>query len=356
MENTMLAKKAHTGVNVLSLLIGALVIVTAPTLGAQGLSYDLRSTITSVDPRTGASATRTSMAAHGQFAQGMSRLDITESMAPAGGMMGAGTYIITKPAEGTTTIVDPAAREYTEINPGELAKSVAGMQQALGGLSRTEVSDISVTMENLGAGESIEGYATVRYRLTQGYTMTISTMGMRKSSTSHTTTEFWVAPQLDGAMNPAARPGAADAPTGPMAELTTRLAEAYSSVRKGVILKSISNVESSGARSHTGTMTMTVANIKRAAIKPAVFEVPSGYAKAASPLDALSPLGAMGDSLNAARARSGKNAPASGASSALGEAVDSAKSGAKQGVTEEARDDAKEKAKRAIGRIFGRPR
>ncbi|MDQ2668004.1 MAG: DUF4412 domain-containing protein [Gemmatimonadota bacterium] len=353
----MLTAHARPTIHGRSLMIGALVLVAASALGAQGLSYDIRSTITNVDPRSGVAATRTSMAAHGQFARGMSRLDITESMSPAGSMMGAGTYIITKPAKGTTTIVDPAAREYTEVNPAELAKTVAGLQQALGGLSKTEVSDITVTMEDLGAGESIEGYATVKYRLTQGHTMTMSTMGMRRSTTSRSTTEFWVAPQLDGAMNPTARPVAGNAPTGPTAELTARLAQAYSKVRKGIILKSIANVESSaGGKSNTGTMTMTVTNVKRAAIDPAVFDVPSGYAKAASPLDALSPLGAMSDSVTAARTRSGKNAPAGGISSTLGEAVDSAKSGAKEGITEEAKDDAKEKAKRALGRIFGRPR
>ncbi|MEP6732985.1 MAG: DUF4412 domain-containing protein [bacterium] len=330
----------------------ALMLVVAPTLRAQGLSYDLRSTMTGVDPRSGSSVTRTTMAAHGQFVSGMSRLDVTESLSPKGGMMGSGTYMITKAAKGTTTIVDPAKREYMVLDAAELAKTSAGLQQATAGLSKTEVSDISVNMEELGPGESIEGYSTVKYRLTQGFTMTISVMGMKRGSTSHTTTEFWIAPQLDGAMNPTARPAAASAPTGPMAELTTRLAQAYSNVRKGVVLKAISTVESSGSgKTHTTTMTMTLANVKRSAINPSVFEVPSDYTKAASPLDALGPVGAMSDSINAARARSGGK----GIPSTLGEVADSAKAGAKQGVVEEAKDGAKDKAKHAIGRMFGRP-
>ena len=328
----------------------AIVLFGAVSLGAQGLSYDIRNTMTGVDPRSGSTMTRTTMAAHGQFAGGMSRLDVTESMSPPGGMMGSGTYMITKPAKGTTTIVDPAKREYMVLNPAELAKTAAGLQQAMGGLSKTEVSDITVNMEALGAGESIEGYSTLKYRLTQGFTMTVSVMGMKRGSTSHTTTEFWIAPQLDGAMNPTARPVAASAPTGPMAELTTRLAQAYSTVRRGVVLKAISTVESSGnGKSRTNTMTMTLTNVKRAAISPSVFEVPSDYTKAASPLDALAPLSAVGDSLNAARARSGgKGMPAT-----FGEVADSAKAGAKQGAVEEARDGAKDKAKHAIGRMFG---
>jgi Domain of unknown function (DUF4412) len=338
------------GVDYLTVRALALVLVVAPSLSAQGLSYDLRSTMTGVDPRGGGSVTRTTMAAHGQFAGGMSRLDVTESMSPPGGMMGSGTYMITKPAKGTTTIVDPAKRQYMVLAPAELAKTAAGLQQAMGGLSKTEVSDISVNMEELGAGESIEGYSTVRYRLTQSFTMTISVMGMKRGTTSHTTSEFWIAPQLDGAMNPTARPVAATTPTGPMAELTTRLTQAYSNVRKGVVLKAISTVESSGSgKSHTATMTMTLTNVKRTSISPSVFEVPSDYTKAASPLDALAPLGAVGDSLNAARARSGGK----GIPSTLGEAVDSAKAGAKQGVVEEARDGAKDKARHAIGRMFG---
>lgn len=282
------------------LLVVALGLV--PALGAQGLSYDLRTTGTAMDPRSGTVATRVYMAGHGQFAAGVSRIDITESMSP-GGMMGVGTYTISNAAKGTTTMVNPSKREYLELKPAELAKTAAELQQSLGGMSKTDITDVKVNVEDLGGGESMEGYSTVKYRVTENYIMTMTVMGHSIRTVHHSTSDLWVAPQLDGIMNPTARPASGNA-TGPMAELTAQLWKAYEKVRKGVMLKRIMTSESvTDGKTRTSTMTMTVTNVKRAAISSSVFEVPSGYTEAAS-LGALGPLGAIGDSLTAARARS----------------------------------------------------
>jgi Domain of unknown function (DUF4412) len=300
----------------------ALSFTLATAVGAQGLSYDILTTGSGTG-RGGSSETRTFMAAHGQFSGGKSRLDITESLSP-GGMMGAGTYMIMNPAKGTTTIVDPAKHEYMELNPSEMAKSAAGLQQAVSGMVKQELSGVRVNVEELGAGETIEGYATIKYRLTDDYTMKTSIMGRTSETVEHSTTELWVAPKLDGIMNPMARP-ASSAASGPMAELTTELTKAYGKVRQGVMLKSIRTSESvTNGKSNTSTMTMTLSNLKRASISPSVFEVPSDYTKAASPFDAL---GAMSDS------------------------VKSATGGAK----DEPKDDPKAQAKKALGRFLGRP-
>jgi hypothetical protein len=326
-------------------------IAVAPTTHAQGLSYDIKTSGTMEDPRSGTTTTRTFMNAHGQFAHGVSRLDVTESLSP-GGMMGTGTYMITNTGKGTTTMVDPAKRTYLELNPAELAKSMAGLQQAVGGMARTEVSDVSVNVEELGAGESMEGYATLKYRITESYTMSMSIMGMSTRSTTHSTTDLWIAPKLDGIMNPTARP-APTAATGPMAELTEQLTKAYAKVRTGLMLKRVATIESERkGKTNTSTMTMIVSNVKRAPISPSVFEVPAGYTKTESPFDAM---GALGDSINAAKVRGGKK----GGVGTLGEALDSAKAGTKQGAVDgakdESKDDAKAQAKKVLGRMFGRP-
>ncbi len=266
-----------------------LALAFAPPLLAQGYSYDLKTTSTRDDPRGGAAVTRTFMAAHGQFANGSSRLDITESMAP-GGMMGTGTYMISNGAKGTTTFVDPAKKQYMELNPAEMAKQAAGLQQALGGLSKTEILDLHIDMEDLGAGEKIEGYATLKYRLTESYTMKITVMGRANQTTQHSVSEIWVAPQLDGIMNPSARPAAAGAAIGPMAELMEKTAKAYAKVKPGAMLKTIhTSTSGEGAKAKATVMTMTVANLKREAIGPGVFQTPAGYTKVDSPFDALKP-------------------------------------------------------------------
>lgn len=257
-----------------SLFVASVVLTSA--LGAQGLSYDMSTTATGPD-RTGAVATRSMMAAHGQFASGNSRIDVTQSMAP-GGIMGQGTYMITSGSKGTVTSVDPAKQQYTVIDIGELGKSANDMQAALGGVAKIEVADVKVDVQDLGAGEPLDGYATFKYRLTQSYTMNMIVMGRTISTPTQSVTDVWVAPQLDGLMDPSARPPVVA--SGPMAELTKQLTVAYAKVRKGLMLKRVSTMESgAGARKHTTTITTTITNVKKSAISPRVFEVPASYAK-----------------------------------------------------------------------------
>ena len=88
-------------------------------------------------------ATRTMMAAHGQFASGNSRIDVTQSMAP-GGMMGQGTYMITSASKGTVTSVDPAKHQYTVIDIAELGKTANDMQTALSGVAKIEIANVKI--------------------------------------------------------------------------------------------------------------------------------------------------------------------------------------------------------------------
>jgi hypothetical protein len=240
--------------------------------------------------------------------------------------------MISNSAKGTTTMVDPAKREYVEMNPAELAKSTAGLQQSLGSIAKMDVSNVAVHVDDLGAGEAIEGYSTLKYRITESYTMNMSVMGRTTTTAQTSTTDLWVAPQLDDVMNPTARP-ASGAATGPMAELTAQVTAAYTKVRKGVMLKRITTSESnSNGKTRSTTLTMTISNVKRGAISASAFQVPSGYTKAASPLEALSPLGVASESLDAARARSRGARPPS-------DSIDPAA-----------------QAKKALGKLFGRPR
>jgi hypothetical protein len=249
------------------------------SLGGQGLSYDM-STVASGPDRSGNTTTHNMSTAHGQFAGGNSRIDIIESMAP-GGMMAKGTYMITNASKGLVTSVDPAKRQYTVIDIAELGKTANDMQAALGGVAKTEVSNVKISLEDLGAGEPLDGYATYKYRLTQSFTMNMTVMGRTMSTPTQSTTDIWVAPQLDGLMDPSARPPTTVAP-GPMADFTKQLVAEYSKMRKGLMLKRVST-QAGGSAGHERTVivTTTITNVKKTAISPTVFEVPAGYTKVA---------------------------------------------------------------------------
>ncbi len=264
-------------------VLAASIALSGP-LGAQGLSYDM-STVASGPDRSGSVATHIMSTAHGQFAGGNSRIDIIESMAP-GGMMSTGTYMITNGSKGKVTSVDPAKRQYTVIDIAELGKTATDMQASLGGVAKTEFANVKVSLEDLGASEPLDGYATYKYRLTQSFTMNMTVMGHTMSTPSQSTTDIWVAPQLDGLMDPSSRPPMTVAP-GPMAELTKQLVAEYSKMRKGLMLKRVSTrVGGSAGHARTTTVTTTITNVKKSAISPSVFEVPAGYTKVAM-LDAI---------------------------------------------------------------------
>lgn len=331
----------------------AMTFAGAPALRAQDLSYDMATTATMIDPRTNAATDSHMFVAHGQFAGGVSRLDITESMA-RGGLMGAGTYTITSADEMTTTIVDPAKREYSVLDRAALLKTSQDLQQSMGSLGASmQISGINVAVEDLGAGEPMDGYATHKFRLTESYTMTMHIAGQTKPTPSRSVTDVWMAPQLNPIMDPRARPTAAV--TGPMAELSRQLAAAYAKFGKGLMLKRVTTDDSGdGDRKHSTTMTMIISNVRHASISPSVFQVPAGYTKVESLSDAMSPMGAMQDSIAAARARSARKHGSSGMASTAGDVVDSAGAGAQQGAVDGAKEGANAKAKKVMGKLFGR--
>jgi len=351
-------------------------VALVPLAHAQGLSYDLTTSGTGMGRGSGDTATRVMTVAHGQFSNGNARLDVTQSPM-VGGMMGQGTYMLASSSSSVSTFVDPSKREYFEIDRDDLARTGADLQKMTGGIAKTDVSDVAVTEESLGPGEPIDGYPTARYRITDTYTMSMSIMGHNSTSTKRSTTEIWVAPQLDGVMNPMGRQ--VPAAPGPMAALTAQLAQAYAKVGKGIVLRTrrTSLSEEPGGKQRTITMTTEISNIKRTAISPAVFVVPAGYLKAAALSTGLGALGAIGDSIKAARAAAGpqgeprpsptaqagsagtletsNDAPSATPSGVADTVAAGAAHGALTGASHAAGDGAANKAKKAVGKLFGRP-
>lgn len=330
-------RRTHIAFNVVALVA---VAAGSHSIGAQGLTYDMRMTGGRDGGGGHAMPAQTVMTAHGQFSGGNSRMDIDQSMMP-GGMMGKGTYIIVRSNSRTELIVDPEKRSYIEINPDSMAKFAAAAQGALGGMVKSEMTDVSAGVEELGPGEAIQGYATIKYRLTSGYTMTTSVMGRTSRTTERSTTDMWVAPKLAGLFNPMARGAQPVAGTSAFAD---KMAAAYAKIGKGVPIKTVTQSVTTGDHGSTSTSTMELLNIRTGAINPSVFEVPAGYTKT----DIMAGMGAAGSALDSLKGKLGKG-------NLIGQMGDSAKQGAKEGATEEAKNQAKEKAKGAIRGLFGRP-
>ncbi|MEO7023155.1 MAG: hypothetical protein ABI130_02820, partial [Leifsonia sp.] len=158
-------------------VLSLITVIATAQLGAQGLSYDTRTTADGMPARGGGSGTTTVMqTGRGQFSNGNVRIDFGESSMPSG-FESAGHYMVTKKGTTTTVYVDPAKRQYAEVDMAELAKAGTDIQKSLGGMVKTEMTGVTANVENLGPGETMEGYATVKYRITYGYTSTTTIMG-----------------------------------------------------------------------------------------------------------------------------------------------------------------------------------
>ncbi len=310
----------------------SLIALAGTTASGQGLTYDMRMSMQKgVGPTP--SDTQIVMSGHGKFQDGNSRMDMTESIMP-GGFMGKGTYIILKNGTRNEWIVNPDKQNYIEINVDSAANFSMGSMN-LGGLVKMEMTDATVDMQPLGPGETLQGYSTMKYRVTSNFTSTVSIFGRKKKSKNTTTTDIWIAPQLAGLYNPAA------AAQGGGSELGQKMAAAYVKMGRGAVLKTVTQTQSSGDHASAMTSTMELTNIKRSRVASSAFDVPNGYTK----IDGTAALAALGGG-------GGKD----GKSGSFGDQlVDSAKQGAKQGAADEVKNQAKDKAKGVLRGIFGRP-
>lgn len=323
-------------------ILGASILLAAPllavaghTASAQGLTYEMKTTM---QKGTGSAASDTQivMSGHGKFQDGNSRMDMDESIMP-GGFMGKGTYMILRNATRNEWIVDPQKQQYFEVNVDSVANFSMGSMNLMGGLVKMETSDVTADMQPLGAGETIQGYATMKYRLTTSLLSKTSVLWKKSKSRNTTTTDIWVAPQLAGLYNPAS----AASQGGGSSELGQKIAAAYAKVGKGAVIRTVSQTQSTGDRASAMTMTMELLNIKRGRVPASAFEVPAAYTK----IDGTTALSLLGGGGGGKDGKSGN---------IISQMTDSAKQGARQGATEEVKDQAKSKAKGVLGKIFGR--
>ncbi len=255
----------------------------APALsaaGAQGHSYDVTSSGT--DPRNG--TVQVMAVSHGRWEKDFTRIDIIESPA-RGGMMGKGTYMLAVGSTGITTFVDPAKQQYYEMNTKEMAADATEMESAISGVAKMSVVDVHVSVEDLGVGETIEGYATLKYRVTQSYTMRMTMLGHNRDTKEHSVSEIWIAPALTGNLNPGSHPASTNAM---MKELIDATTAAYAKFKPGVMLRMVTTSASGeGGKARNRATTMNVSNFKNEKFNASIFQVPAGYKKIDSMFEAM---------------------------------------------------------------------
>lgn len=318
-----------------------------------GFTYDFRVSTSSAQ---GSQTKELSvMAGRGQVAGDKARIDLSE--AKNGGPMftGKGGYVMVKDGGATMYMVDPGEKQYYSFNMEQMFAGLGSALKMMGGMVKMTMSDVKIDVADLGAGESIQGYATRRVRQTQSYTVSVSVLGRKSSTTSADTSEIWIAPELKHIGNPFLQMGTAAAGMdfgNPDFKRQSQAAQAK--MPAGFPLKSVSRSHATDekGKSTLTVSTMEVTNFQKADVPASAFAIPGDYKEVPMP---FAELAAVGDSLDAARARDG--ARAGGAAGATADKASPEKTGdeLKDAVKDAGKASVKEEAAKKLRGLIRKP-
>jgi hypothetical protein len=228
-----------------------------------GLTYKVRMTMT-MPPMPGMNAGDLIIVGHGVAANGRSRIDIDSGGGGPMAPFGPGDYILSLDS-GRTVIVMPATKSYIDgFTMG------GGMPPEI--MAQASLSGVSVNVEKLGAGETIDGRATEKFRLTSQYTLSIMGNSIGMGSEAEILTA-----QLPTKISNAFGGGLPKAmATGPFSELYTKMLDAQKQM-PGTALRVNNVMTITGPMSMNMSQTMQILDVKNADIDEKQFQVPDGF-------------------------------------------------------------------------------
>ncbi len=320
------------------------VALFATPLFEAGITYDFRVSTSSVQGDN--SKELSVMAGRGQVTATNARIELSEARNGGPMFTGKDGYVVVKDGGATMYMVDPGEKQYYAFNMEQMFAGLGSALKMMGGMVKMTMSDVKFDVQDLGAGERIQGYATRHIRQTQSHTLTMSVLGRKNSTTSHDTTDMWIAPELKLAGNPFLQLGAAASGIDfGSPEYKKQFQAAQARIPAGFPLKSVTRNHSTDdkGRPSLTISTMEVTNFQKGDIAASTFAIPGDYKEVQMP---FAELAAMGDSLDAAKARSG-NVSADEKESTGEELKEAVKEAGKEGV--------KEEAKKKIRGIFRKP-
>ena len=292
------------------------------------------------------------MRGRGTFAGTDGRIEIIEASSASGSeVFGAkGSYFLVLDGGKKMLLVDPTKKQYMAWDMASMLGAMSTVLNALGGLVKMEISDIKIDAQNLGAGETIQGYPTAHYRMVENYTMSTKIFGKSSKNRSETTTDYYFAPALKNLANPFVQSGRAMAQSFDMfnnPEYKSQMAAAQAKVQFGVPLKTVVKTVSTDEKGKqtTSLVTSEMVNFKNVDVPKSTFAIPDGYAMIEMPKV----------NANIAAGQTDKDGKTVSAPDINADSVAAAaKEGAKDAVKDAAKDAAKEAAKSKIRGIFKR--
>jgi hypothetical protein len=207
------------------------------------------------------------------------RVDLTmkgpgAQVSPLGGPGGQISMILADSGK-TVTYLDAAASHYMTVRPAEM---LAKAQQA--GV-KMDFSGTEAKVDNLGAGPAILGHPTSHYRTGTGMTMTINAMGQQQVVKISSTSDYYFANDIKGAVNPFASMSGGDMAAmfgSSNKEFADKLRSMQDKLPKGTPLRVLSS-STMVAQGQTRVTTTQgdATSVQWVDTNPKQFEIPSTY-------------------------------------------------------------------------------
>ena len=219
------------------------------------------------------------------------RTDADASLAASLMMGGSGSYTVTHDGARTVFGVDTVKREYWEIDAAQIAED---LEDAVSSLEEMpfRFSDVSSNAEELGPGETIEGYTTTHWRYTQKMTMKMKMAlpGMPGDMRMEQVTDLYYSPELTKIMSPgSSKPVMGDVKPGkdlPFLDsaATAAITSARAKLPMTIPIRSLERTTTiAGPVKATKTTITEIRGIAAIEVPALFFAIPAGYKKVEMP-------------------------------------------------------------------------
>lgn len=263
---------------------GALVSRPSGAQETAGLSFD-------VSVLTGDSTAGTRQTGRGWIAGKRTRLDLRGGMPGVAmpGMDGDNVSMIVHDSAGAPTVALLMHDTKKVMYPSRMAEQLNEMMEAMTEKPVMTFSVSNIVVDTLGAGETISGFVTKRYKVSADIAMSIEIMGEHATASMHVESEGDFAEELSEYSDPlqdargfsslkSGMPWADSASAAEMAKLVR-------AVPRGLALRQVDRVTgvTEGGQPVQTTRTR-LSNVRRESVPLAMFAIPEGYTEMEMPM------------------------------------------------------------------------
>jgi hypothetical protein len=207
------------------------------------------------------------------------RLEGVSSIIPA---TSPDSYLLIDGTTATFYVVDSVRKEFSKLDLAAMMEGAAGAMSALEGL-QFSLKDVGAAADSLGVGETVLGYATNHWRLTQTMVISAGMGGDSSAMQMMIQQDFHYAPALEHLLGPTLYWLDSLEVSSPFERLfdpgtIEKFRAAEAKLPKGIPLKvSAAQTMMIGLEEVAMTITTEMTRVERVQRPPSFFMVPAGY-------------------------------------------------------------------------------